>query len=152
MYLLMQQRVTCLYNQSLESEVNRYKIRPGLGPVKYLQVSPDIGSREMVRYAAGCSTCSEVSCSTANLSWLESVVRCWKSWVMTELGGLGCRSGSLASLRGRWCIVIVIPKPVSSGRAISTCRPVLHVRDHAAPAAPRPTPQHSPSRGGLSYG
>ena len=73
---------------------------------------------------------------------------------MTELGGLGCRSGSLASLRGRWCIVIVIPKPVSSGRAISTCRPVLHVRDHAAaaPAAPRPTPQHSPSRGGLSYG
>ena len=73
---------------------------------------------------------------------------------MTELGGLGCRSGSLASLRGRWCIVIVIPKLVSSGRAISTCRPVLHVCDHAAaaPAAPRPTPEHSPSRGGLSYG
>ena len=60
-------------SQGVHSKFEMSKIRPGLGPVKYLQVSPDIGSREMVCYAAGCSTCSEVSCSTANLSWLESV-------------------------------------------------------------------------------
>ena len=122
-------------------------------------------SAEMVLCTGVCCASNELDNSTADSSWLESVVRRSKDYSMTELGELGCPRGSSSSSRGRWQCILS-PKHVPWGFWVERVRYIVStIPPPPPPCLPTPpaacaraatpasqfTPRRSPTRPGRSY-